>query len=100
VSGNAYMLVYRCTAWPPPSAAAAASASSAAPPLGALPEDARARVEAIAAEYEDACARHAALKAETEAAVTARQQARRGRAGGLARRRGRLALRFCPTHLG
>jgi hypothetical protein len=95
VSGNAYMLVYKCTAWPPgsssgaPAAAAAAGGkgsggSAVAPPLESLPEDARARVAAIAEEFEAACVRHAALKVETEAGVAARQQV--GRRGPIAAR--------------
>lgn len=74
MSGNAYMLVYKCSAWSPPPAAAS---SARAPPLESLPPDVQDRVKKIAADYEAACERHASLKVETEARVTARQQVRR-----------------------
>ena len=72
MSGNAYMLVYKCAAWQPP--ADAPGAAAAAPPLAALPPAARARAAALAAEYEAACARYADLKVEAEARSAARQQ--------------------------
>lgn len=70
VSGNAYMLVYKCVGWHP----AAATAAAAAPPLESLPAEVRARASALAEEYEAACADYAAKRAEAEAGVATRQQ--------------------------
>jgi hypothetical protein len=73
VSGNAYFLVYKCTAWQPPAGSGGAAPPAAAPPLESLPPDARGRVAQIVAGFEAACERHEAAKSEAERRVAERR---------------------------